>query len=413
MAPRPRGETNVSPDATESDVEVDPVSETPGWTPPAGDPNWVNPTQPPAAPPPQPGPPLPPGQPGQFGPPPAPPLGWQSPTGWGPPPGTPIYGEPWSIRAEVKPGIVALRPLSVGEILDGGFATIRKHARAIFGIAAVLGAAVELSRVVVGVAFRNLSGALTGSPYTTTRDASNQLTFHLDGAGLTATAVQYLVSAVLAALLVGVVTAVVAEAILGRPVEPAVIVRRIVARWWKLLLLSLLAGILPFIPFVLFVLAALPGAGPGLGVLLGIFIGIPASVFLWTKTTMAIPAFVLERLGVGASIARGWRLARGSFWRVWWLRALATILVGIAAALIEIPFRILAEVFGGSLTLGSNASSQPIAAGIVITIGSAIVWMLTEPLFASILTLIYVDRRMRAEGLDLELIRAAQQAPST
>jgi hypothetical protein len=34
--------------------------------------------------------------------------------------------------------------------------------------------------------------------------------------------------------------------------------------------------------------------------------------------------------------------------------------------------------------------------------------MLTQPLIAASLTLIYIDRRMRAEGLDVQLTQAAR-----
>jgi hypothetical protein len=44
----------------------------------------------------------------------------------------------------------------------------------------------------------------------------------------------------------------------------------------------------------------------------------------------------------------------------------------------------------------------------MVVIFSAIVWTLTQPLIAASLTLIYMDRRMRAEGLDIQLTRAAQ-----
>jgi hypothetical protein len=172
-----------------------------------------------------------------------------------------------------------------------------------------------------------------------------------------------------------------------------------------LLLLSLLAGVLPFLPFTLFILFAVPGARwlGALGVL-----GIPLAVYIWGKTTVVVPALVLENLGVGAAIARSWRLVKGSFWRTWWLRALTTLIVGIASSVIGIPFRILGSLFGGGFSAFTTGGSDHLGSGVITTIGSAIVWMLTEPLLASVVTLIYIDRRMRAEALDLQLIRAAQ-----
>jgi hypothetical protein len=45
---------------------------------------------------------------------------------------------------------------------------------------------------------------------------------------------------------------------------------------------------------------------------------------------------------------------------------------------------------------------------VLLVIFGAVVWMLTQPLIAASLTLIYIDRRMRAEGLDVQLTQAAR-----
>jgi hypothetical protein len=85
--------------------------------------------------------------------------------------------------------------------------------------------------------------------------------------------------------------------------------------------------------------------------------------------------------------------------------------VGIAGTVIGLPFRLLAALFGNGLSAFATGGGTSIGAGVITTIGAALVWMLTEPLLASVVTLIYIDRRMRAEALDLQLIRAAQQQP--
>ena len=71
-----------------------------------------------------------------WGPPPAPPPGSQQQP-WGAPPYNP-YGSPPPYRqpqyvAPPKPGIIPLRPLMFGEILDGSFQTIRRNAKAMLG----------------------------------------------------------------------------------------------------------------------------------------------------------------------------------------------------------------------------------------------------------------------------------------
>src|SRR4029453_4534562 len=62
-------------------------------------------------------------------------------------PGGPPYGQPMYV-APPKPGVIPLRPLQFGEILDGSFQTIRRNAASMFGSALIVQA---LGAVVVGV----------------------------------------------------------------------------------------------------------------------------------------------------------------------------------------------------------------------------------------------------------------------
>src|SRR6266700_7483461 len=104
------------------------MTEGPGWTPPeqgAGS----SPTPPP------------PGYGGYGGSGQAPPPpGYGGYGGYGgpwPPPGYGGYGAPWPPPAP-KPGVIPLRPVSMGEILDGSIATIRRNPKATLGFTAVV-----------------------------------------------------------------------------------------------------------------------------------------------------------------------------------------------------------------------------------------------------------------------------------
>ena len=46
--------------------------------------------------------------------------------------------DPATAAAAPKPGVIPLRPLGLGEILDGSFATIRRNPKATLGIAAIV-----------------------------------------------------------------------------------------------------------------------------------------------------------------------------------------------------------------------------------------------------------------------------------
>ncbi|MDQ1484917.1 MAG: hypothetical protein QOJ62_610, partial [Actinomycetota bacterium] len=253
-----------------------------------------------------------------------------------PPPTAPRYGEPWwngsgppgspgspwapYQQRDYKPGIVPLRPLSVGEIMDGGFATIRRHPRIVFGTAAILAIVLQLSKVVTGVLFQDVRGSL-GSPISQNIDANGLQHIHVVGSGLTATIVEQVLSTMLGALLAGIVTSLVGKAIIGQRVDGAEVVRPVLRRFWGLVLVSLIVGLLPFAPLLLVIGIALVASSGGTSGLLvaGLVVGIPASlalgIFLWGKLALAVPAFVLERLGPWKAVTRSWRLVKGAFWR--------------------------------------------------------------------------------------------------
>src|SRR5687767_4983300 len=91
----------------------------PGWAPvqPPAAPGWGQAAQPPAAP----------GW-GQA-------PGWSTaPPGWAPPP---------------KPGVIPLRPLGVGEILDGAISSIRRDPRVMLGVSALVVIASTLLQSVI------------------------------------------------------------------------------------------------------------------------------------------------------------------------------------------------------------------------------------------------------------------------
>lgn len=342
---------------------------------------------------------------------------WPGQQQWAPPPGAP---PPWGWAPpppEFKPGIVPLRPLSVGELLDGGFATIRKHPRVAFGFAALFAALLELARVLTGAAMRDVRGGLGAMYTTTTKDSESLPIYHFHDAAVASTIVEYVLSGVFAVLLSGIVTVVVGKAILGQPIAGAEVSATVRRRVWRLIGVGLIAGLGPFCPLLIvgFLAAAAAVAGDAalaITLITGIPLAIAAAVWLWAKLALAVPAFMLEKLNVGAAVGRSWRLVQGAFWRTWGLRALVTLIVGVASSVVSLVFVLLASLVGGGLSMFSGNSNQPLPALVIMAVGAAIVWALTQPLLAAALTLIYVDRRMRAEGLDIALTRAAQANPA-
>jgi hypothetical protein len=338
------------------------MTDMPGWTPPAE---------------PGPGDAPPPG----WGT--APPPGWQQAPpgqqpgqqpGWGQPPpwGQRGYGG-WGVYAP-KPGVVPLRPLGLGEILDGAFSVVRAHPKVTLGLSAIVVAITQ------AISFGVSAWSTLNSGY---GDAN---TFN---GGLTAARiVAALISTLGLLVLAGMLTSVMGEAVLGRTPTIRGTWAKVRPRFWALL-----------------------GAG-FLGVLLPVFglVGcIVGGVFLWGALSFMTPAVVLERAKVFASIRRSWRLAVPDWWRVFGIRLLATVLAYFIQSMIVFPATLLAV--GSAFATGAGQRGDlgllPLA---IISVGGAIGATITAPFSAGVLALLYIDRRMRAEGLDVTLAQAAAQA---
>ncbi|MFJ9951009.1 glycerophosphoryl diester phosphodiesterase membrane domain-containing protein [Kitasatospora sp. NPDC091207] len=326
------------------------------------------------------------GGPGKGGP----PYGGHGPQG--------PYGQPgWGVPASPKPGIIPLRPLGLGEILDGAVSTIRKHWRTTLGLS--LGVAVVEQAAVTGTQL-----AVKGD----TGDLTPVLS------ALVSLPVTMLLSVVAAALL----TMVVSRAILGQSATVRDAWRDARPRLLQLTGLTLLTGLigagivlLGFAPMIGYLLA---GADePAIAALLFVvgLLSVPAAIWIWIQLSLAAPALMLEKQGVRTALSRSRRLVRGSWWRIFGINILSQLMAGIVAGIISVPFTVVGLVLGfddltGQVDAGDPAT-LPTAVLITTAIAGVIASTLTIPFTATIGVLLYVDQRIRREALDIELARAA------
>jgi hypothetical protein len=125
---------------------------------------------------------------------------------------------------------------------------------------------------------------------------------------------------------------------------------------------------------------------------------------------------VLEGHGPAASLGRSWRLIKRSSWRVFGILLLTQLIVLIAAGVLQVPFAVINAITGhgsGGVFTGlgssSTSSSTDVTAAIVAGIGSIVARSVTRPVLAGARVLLYVDLRMRREGLDMVLQSATSQ----
>ena len=341
---------------------------------------------------------------------PYPPQGYQGypPPGYGgyPPPGYPPpgYGALPAVPPAIKPGVIPLRPLTLTDILNGAFSYIRTNPKATLGLTTVVVVVAQLIGLVLQIgplAAMGELGVLRGE------EASTAAALGSSASGL-ASAITTLLSGI---VLSGMLTVIVGRAVFGAGITIGEAWQRVRGRFLPLIgytLLWLLAVAVPVfaVVFVVAVLASLSGAAAFI-VAIPLGLGLIALlVYLWTVLSFTAPLIVLERLGVFPSIKRSIRLVKGDFWRVLGIRLLATLVAGVVAAAVSIPF-----TFGGQLLLlGGESTATILIALVLVAIGGAVGQIITAPFSAGAVVLLYTDRRMRAEAFDLVLQTGATYA---
>lgn len=342
--------------------------------------------------------------------------------GWGGPPGRP---------PAPKPGVVPLRPLGFGEVLDGAFTTVQRYPKILLGMsAAVMTALMVISFVAVFVGLADLLNATT-----------EQDVLEISDSTWISAGVSYLVLVVAAmigtATLTGMITVTVGRGVLGQPATVGEVWRTAKGKIPRLIGLALLQGLLIGAGFMLAtVVIVLLAVGlyqlnPVLGVLVGILLGLLALlglVILWVRLAVAPAALVLETrpvgppghpggeqrpLGIVQSLRRSWQLVRGRTWRTFGLLFVANLIGGVVASIVQAAFMLL----GGALAVGLEAATDSGvlaggASGLLLGVGYVGSMVLQLAFLSAIYVLVYVDARIRGEGLDLELAHATSGDPT-
>ncbi|MEE1747338.1 MULTISPECIES: glycerophosphoryl diester phosphodiesterase membrane domain-containing protein [unclassified Streptomyces] len=358
---------------------------------PAG--NW-SPAQPPA---------------GQWSPPSTPGTGPGAPppaAGWGGGPQGPGWGQP---PLAAKPGVIPLRPLGVGEILDGAVSTMRAHWRAVLGITLTVSVITQIAIILVERFLLPKPAQI--DPNATGTEALRQAA---DSAQSTVfnSVPSMLITMIATLVTTSVLTVVISRSVLGRPVTLSDAWAEARPRLPQLLGLTLL---LALISAAIMAVGLLPGmlvgsaAGAGL-VVIGFVAAFAVVIWLMVRFCLASPALMLERQSITASMRRSAKLVRGAWWRTFGILALTAVLTLVVALVITIPFTFIAMIvdgggIGSALTNGTTDFGWPFL--IISGIGEVVITTITYPLSAGVMALLYIDQRIRREALDLELARAA------
>ena len=320
-------------------------------------------------------------------------------------PAYPMPGQaPWGPPVH-QPGVVPLRPLTLGDIYGGALQTIRRNPKATVGMAAVVTLAFMLLPILGTIVLGFVGSMSAADPLAPEGSAAMDAT---DVGLLVSTLVSSVFSLLSSIVVTGLIVLVVEHALVGRRLTMGAAWLSGRGRLLPLLGLALVVGVgfvlVVGIPIGLGVLVGralgITGLAVGLGILGGL-LGLVAATWLYVRfALLAAPSVVVERRGVRGSITRAGHLSRGQFWRLFGIYLLANVIVGFIGQVIAIPFAILGVVSAflvppewalASVLLSSHLSTVLVGA-------------LVGPFTAAVMALQYYDQRFRKEGLDIELL---------
>jgi hypothetical protein len=249
----------------------------------------------------------------------------------------------------------ALRPLSVGEILDVSFQLYRRHFAPLATVAVICSGLPVLLNLFI--------------------QASGGMQQHL-----WLTLVYYAVMVVLSAIATAATVFIVSESYLGRRLDAAGALGRATPFLGRIIACSIFTGVLVMAGFLLFII-------PGFIVLCGVCV--------------AFPALVLEPgTTANGALSRSWALTRGSRWRMFGLGVTLVLLLYIPLTALTA----LAAIF-----LANGSPDSGLSAGLASLVVAAVIQLFLYPLVYCVLTVAYYDLRVRKEGFDLEVLAQTLQ----
>jgi uncharacterized integral membrane protein len=312
--------------------------------------------------------------------------------------------------------VIPLRPLGVGEILDGAVTTIRRNPGPMLGLSAIVAVLTQLLGLGLGYLLLRGAPAIESLEPTASPGEVVEAVAGLLGAW----AIVVVVTWVATVVLTGILTVVVSRAVLGEKVTAGQAWQAARRRLPRLLLLTLVYSLIWLAPFLIWaalvVALAASGADGGGTVAIAVLLflaAIPVAVWLYVRYALSGPSLMLEStpaasggpsrpVGMAGALRRSAELVKGSWWRVFGILLLVLLIVLIISQVISVPFSLPFFLVGDQ-----PADSEFLLTLVVSALGGIVASTITAPFTAAATVLLYVDRRIRREGLDIELARAA------
>lgn len=307
--------------------------------------------------------------------------------GWQPPPPAP------------KPGIIPLRPLSIGDIMTGALEYVRADPKAVITISASIGvAAAFLQLLFVAVNTGDITTLLNADPNAITPEELLSALVPIF-AVLVASGV---LSGFLQVLGTGMLTHVVGRAVIGTRTSASEAWHLVRPQLWRLIAATILVGIVVFLGVLIPLLPGIVVLATGniaVGASLTLIGSIPATVLaIWFTfgLVLSTPALALEDLSPIHALKRSWKLVKGAFWRTLVIVFIGSIVGQAVGSILASPFALV----GASGEISTLTVFATAIAGMVTV-------LVALPFVAGVTALVYIDRRIRTEDLASKLAASA------
>ena len=299
----------------------------------------------------------------------------------------------------MKPGVVPLRPMRLGDVLGGAMQMYRFNPPAMLLVPMLLIGGLALMFAAV-VYFLDPQGLVFDAGDITNRAEMGQALVALTG---------LMLPGLLTVFVSPMVSTATHGGVIGLRTGPFAYLRTILGRG----LLGVVVGLLMYLIMLIVigiavgatVLTHIAGDSVGLTVAVGVVTGLAAVAAIITISIwMLFAPYVIYREGVGpiTGMRRSYRLVRHAFWRTLGIFFLINIIGNIITSVLSYVIHIPAVVVSA---LAEVAGLQMASTVFVTGVGYA----LLTPLLSAGITMLYLDRRIRTEGFDVELVRQAQQ----
>jgi hypothetical protein len=301
-----------------------------------------------------------------------------------------------------------LRPLNLGDVLDGMFRLARDHWRAFaIGLGVVVVPLALLSHLLIALTFGTPPGFIEMLQNPDLAEEFVVTPADVAGFGV-ATLLSVLAGVLVTPLMYGTAVHIATVGYRTGQADPMASLRAAAGHYWALLGASVLRWLLPLLILMAPLLLVAVGAGVGVDALtviglIGLLASAVVAIIAVIRIAFAMPAIMVEQLGPVQALRRSNALVKGKTGMVFLTLLVVYIIIRVIGFVLAIPFGAIGGGVGNAVGAVINA------------VGEMLVNLVNYALLGGALVLMYFDRRVRTEGFDLTELAdelGARETPS-